>query len=201
MRKVIKSGIYKITNIINGKSYIGSSKNIDARFWEHMKKLYLNIHCNSHLQRSWNKYGKDSFTFGILELCPENKFIEIEDFYISKYQTLNKKHGYNLLSANRQIYSQETREKMSKSRIGKKHSEETKLRMSIGMTNAILRRTPEMKQKTKTLRTGQKKSDETRQKMRASALKRHENMSNEEKKTISTKLKGNKNRMGKLTQN
>ena len=53
-------GVYKIVNTVNGKIYIGSSKNIDRRWNEHIRVLELNAHNNQHLQNAWNKYGKNN---------------------------------------------------------------------------------------------------------------------------------------------
>ena len=63
------SGIYKITNLVNGKFYIGSSVKMMIRKREHLDKLRRNIHSNKHLQRAWNKYGQDNFEFSVIELC------------------------------------------------------------------------------------------------------------------------------------
>ena len=61
------SGIYKITNLINKKYYIGSSLDIKRRWKEHRRNLIKNKHNNIHLQKSWNKYGENSFLFEIIE--------------------------------------------------------------------------------------------------------------------------------------
>lgn len=45
-------GVYKIINTINGKIYIGSSKDIDRRWSEHVRALELNAHINPHLQNA-----------------------------------------------------------------------------------------------------------------------------------------------------
>ena len=66
-----KCGIYLITNLVNGKRYIGSSKDLYKRLYQHIWHLDRNEHENSYLQRSWSKYGKDSFEWGILEYCDE----------------------------------------------------------------------------------------------------------------------------------
>lgn len=79
-------GVYSITNIKNGKVYIGSSKNLKDRLWHHKYDLRLNKHPNPHLQRSYNKYGKSAFKFQILEYCEENERHALEQNYINAYQ-------------------------------------------------------------------------------------------------------------------
>ena len=90
-----KSGVYKITNEVTGKFYIGSSKDIDARFERHKTLLRTNNHVNTILQRSWNKYGPDKFTFAILEECSIEKCIEREQHYLDTLQPF-KSIGYNI---------------------------------------------------------------------------------------------------------
>lgn len=58
-------GIYQISNKINNKKYIGSSKSIEERWSLHKRKLNNNTHFNSHLQRSYNKNGKGAFGFKV----------------------------------------------------------------------------------------------------------------------------------------
>lgn len=79
------SGIYKIRNKINEKYYIGSSNNIQRRWKQHIYSLNKNIHRNSYLQRSWNKYGKNSFDFIILEdnISVDN-LLSREQFHLDK---------------------------------------------------------------------------------------------------------------------
>ena len=90
-----KSGIYKITNEITGKFYIGSSKDIEQRFGEHKMMLNNNKHINVILQRSWNKHGANNFTFSVLEECPADKCIEREQHYLDTLQPF-KSIGYNI---------------------------------------------------------------------------------------------------------
>lgn len=81
-------GIYKITNNINGKVYIGQSINIEKR-WEQHKGCY----CDNLLSKAFIKYGINNFTFEILEECNQEELDDKEIFYISYYDSYN--NGYN----------------------------------------------------------------------------------------------------------
>lgn len=89
-------GIYCIENIQNAKKYIGLSRNIKRRWFEHKSELNRNDHNNKYLQSSWNKYGASKFTFYIVELCEEENLSEREKYYIKQYKTLSHENGYNL---------------------------------------------------------------------------------------------------------
>lgn len=90
------SGIYKIENLVNGKVYIGSSINIRTRITGHLSDLRTNKHCNKYLQYSFDKYGIESFSVEILIDCKEEDLIYYEEFFMNKYDSLNKEKGYNL---------------------------------------------------------------------------------------------------------
>jgi group I intron endonuclease len=94
MKKKAVCGIYEIKNTKNGKVYIGSSVNIEKRWYDHSRNLQEGTHQNSYLQRSYSKWGKDSFEFTILEECPKNKRFEREQFYLDKY--FGRRSCYNL---------------------------------------------------------------------------------------------------------
>lgn len=66
-------GVYKISNIKDGRYYIGHSQNIEKRFKTHKYNLKRGKHINMFLQNSYNKYGLDSFTFEII-----HKFDNVE---------------------------------------------------------------------------------------------------------------------------
>jgi len=90
-------GIYKITNIINNKCYIGKSNNIGNRWSKHLKSLYANSHHSYKLQNDFNEFGINNFTFQVLELTDSDiknmDFLRLEDSYIDKFDSLND--GYN----------------------------------------------------------------------------------------------------------
>lgn len=88
-------GIYMIQNKVNGKVYVGQSVNIEERWRNHKCLLKGNYHENTHLQRSWNKYGEDKFEFTIICECDESQLNTMEIDYISKLRTYDDKVGYN----------------------------------------------------------------------------------------------------------
>lgn len=93
-------GIYKITNLITNKIYIGQSINIPRRWAEHKSRAYeKNTNCyNKPLYRSIRKYGKENFILDILEECPAEKLNEREAYYIGLYNSIVPK-GYNILAS------------------------------------------------------------------------------------------------------
>lgn len=64
----MNSGIYYIINIVNNKKYIGSSFDIKKRISKHFRQLSKNKHINKHLQNAYNFYGKENFSFEIVEI-------------------------------------------------------------------------------------------------------------------------------------
>jgi len=97
-----ESGIYKITNLINGKFYVGKTKRpFHRRKSEHFCRLKNGEHESSTLQRDWDTVGKDrkNYTFEIIEVIhddDENKIKEREKYYIELYinnvDCLNSNH-------------------------------------------------------------------------------------------------------------
>lgn len=94
----MKSGIYKITNEVTGKFYIGSAKDIDWRWTLHRRELRANRHCNQKLQHSWNFYGEDKFSFMILEEVEpiQEKLFEREQYYLDTFKPYIRGMGYNI---------------------------------------------------------------------------------------------------------
>lgn len=109
------SGIYAIYNLINGKRYIGQTKNLYERQCSHIGKLNRGVHANKHLQRSWNKYGANNFEFVVLECCEFSQLNERELYWIDYYQS--NIYGYNIRLdpvTNRGLkWSEEQRAKMN----------------------------------------------------------------------------------------
>lgn len=78
--------IYKTTNNINGKIYIGKEKNNDINYFG--SGVLLN--------KAIKKYGKEAFTKEILEVCDYECVDERECYWIAFYDTTNRNIGYNL---------------------------------------------------------------------------------------------------------
>lgn len=81
----MNSGVYKISNQLTGKIYIGSSINIPIRWNEHKNDLKKKIHCNIYLQRAVEKYGIENFKFEIVEKCDPAYCITLEQKYINAF--------------------------------------------------------------------------------------------------------------------
>lgn len=76
--------IYAILNTTNNKIYIGSTSNFLKRKNQHVSDLNSNTHCNLFLQRSWNKYGRESFDFFSIheDTGSDNDKFSMETYYI-----------------------------------------------------------------------------------------------------------------------
>lgn len=116
------TGVYIIENKTNGKSYIGSTKkSFKHRIGNHMLNLRKNRHHSIKLQRAFNKYGEESFSIRILEMCnpSEARILEQEwfDRMSPEYNmTLVVNETIGMLG---QRHSEKTKNKMSKSATGR----------------------------------------------------------------------------------
>ena len=90
-------GIYKITNKVNGKVYIGQSVHIKQRWKNHKKDAFWTkgVDYNYPLYQAIRKYGYDNFLFEVVEECSKEELNDKEKLYIQQYQSFKKKYGYN----------------------------------------------------------------------------------------------------------
>ena len=90
-------GIYKITNVVNGKVYIGQALNIKNRFNDHKNDPFYPSSRGYHLPFycAIRKYGIENLTFEVLEECLPFELDEKEIYYIAKFEAFGPK-GYNL---------------------------------------------------------------------------------------------------------
>lgn len=93
-------GIYKIENLINGHIYIGQSISIERRLKEHLYKPFYekSDQYNTPLYRAIRKYGKETFSFEIIEECSKDLLNEREIYWIDYYHSYigDGQGGYNL---------------------------------------------------------------------------------------------------------
>ena len=170
--------IYKYTNKVNGKVYIGRTcqtleqrANGNGNGYKHCTYFYNAI----------KKYGWENFEGEILEEgLNDTEAGKRELYYIEKFNSTNKEKGYNLRDSDYRTYTDETREKMSKALAGKKMSEEVRRKMSeqrkgrkmpdslkkkLLAANTGKKRPKEVVEKIRKANTGKKRSEEVKQKM------------------------------------
>lgn len=158
-------GIYQITNTVNGKRYIGKSKDIRKRWRGHIYNNSLGKSVNAHFQAAWNKYGEDSFTFQILEIVDDESQLASRE----KCLVESNKPEYNvaIVEDSQWTYDETTclklrdirlnadsswNKKIGDSLRGKKKSEEATRKMREGLTGRKM--TPEQIEKIRKASTG-----------------------------------------------
>ena len=116
-------GIYVIKNSINGKIYVGKSKNCYKRLHQHMTDIKIdnrNYNENPHLLNAVKKYGEDNFEYYLVEKFDikdsnlEQLLAEKELYWIKELDSLNPNKGYNLRwdTKGKCFCSEETKEKI-----------------------------------------------------------------------------------------
>lgn len=120
--------IYKITNNVNGKIYIGKHST------DNLEDDYMGSGIVLH--KAKQKYGVESFTKEYLAFCDTEEMLNfLEKFYIKKFNAQNPKIGYNLTSGGDgvigYIQTEEAKNKISETHKGKKLTEEHKRKMSL----------------------------------------------------------------------
>jgi predicted GIY-YIG superfamily endonuclease len=116
--------IYQITNMMNGKYYIGSSASFERRVWSHKYELKNGTHKNPKLQAAWNKYGEAAFVFEILETVAEGESqLACEDRYLTGKVGLPECYNINFYAEH--------------SRLGIPHSDESKAKISNKVQAAV----------------------------------------------------------------
>ena len=86
--------VYKITNTINNKVYIGITQSIEKRRIQH-----FNCKKKHPLYNAIKKYGKNNFTFEVIDTSNDRKSLcELEKYYIKLYNSNDRKYGYNITS-------------------------------------------------------------------------------------------------------
>lgn len=96
-------GVYRIVNTRNGKCYVASSRDVNARLNRHKMSLKNNLEAVRQLQAEWNQFGADAFQFEVLDLLepsdkpgynPDEDLAVLEALWIEKLEPWDDK-GYN----------------------------------------------------------------------------------------------------------
>lgn len=115
--------IYRITNMANGKFYVGSADSFARREWQHKYYLRRNEHKNPHLQSAWNKYGEEMFVFELVETIPEGEDQLVwEDRWLRECVGKEDCYNVNTLATAPRLgitLSEESKQKLSANRTGK----------------------------------------------------------------------------------
>ena len=182
------SGIYKIVNKVNGRYYVGSSRDIHSRWIKHQKELTNRTHHNSHLTNAWHKYGRDSFEITLLEEVPIDKLYEAEQVYLD-ICAANPSEAYNANYApdggrpseesirkisqklKGRVFTEEHKRKIGQAMVGRPYSQET--REKIGRYSATRVHSAETRRKIGVASLGHKLSDEVKARIGASNIGKH----------------------------
>ena len=178
-----QSGIYRIKNLETGSMYIGqTAKSFASRWSDHRCDLKAGRHRNIHLQRSYNRHGKDAFEYRVLEIIPQGDMSdkEFEDYInereiilIAEHDTLE--NGYNLTEGGGgtlgHVVSSATKRKLRKANLGKTLTKEhvEKIRAAqIGIPKGPL--SEEHKRKLSEIHMGHVVTEATRKKISKSRM-------------------------------
>lgn len=155
--------IYKATNTVNGKSYIGIAADFENRKAVHLHNARKENGEKFYFHRAIRKYGETSFEWSILL---ENATLDDEIRLIAEHETYQ--NGYNLTIGgdgnNGWVMSEETKRKIGKKALGNKKclgrvvSEETKRKISNSLVGKPL--DEETKKKIGDAHRGRKQSPE-----------------------------------------
>lgn len=134
--------IYKITNLKNGKIYIGQTiKSLKERWRLHkFCSMHPEKYADTRLSRAIRKHGLENFTIEEIEKCENLDLLnEREVYWITFYNTI--KTGYNVLHGGKNSkHSEESKQKISKANFGRKFTEEWKINISNSKKGQVSRR-------------------------------------------------------------
>lgn len=162
------SGIYKFTNKLKNKVYIGQGINLRVRIKNHIDN-YKKDKKNSHFYSSMKKYGIENFDVEILQQgnFSKTELDEMEITYIRLFKSQNPKLGYNMTGGGEGIvgfkHSEETKQKQRYIKLGKIVSQETREKLRSTITGK--KHSKQSKEKISKVHKGKVVSQETRDKI------------------------------------
>lgn len=103
-------GVYEIVNTVDGSVYVGSSINVQLRFYQHRRALRMGNHHNILLQQAWDKEGEKAFEFCILQAIAMQNLGNvdldgIEQDYITSYSSEGKCYNIKGNSLLKEIFT------------------------------------------------------------------------------------------------
>ena len=113
------AGTYEIKNRLDGKAYGGSSGQIEKRWQKHLSMLRNNRHHCEYFQNAWNKYGKESFEFIILEVIEDPiERLATEQVWLDIHHANKTCYNIAITAGPGGPLSEETKQRMSKAQMG-----------------------------------------------------------------------------------
>lgn len=92
------AAIYALRCTVNNKCYVGATKHLQRRLYQHFARLRSGRHENKRLNRDLRKHGEDAFVVEVLEWCDDPRLRpERERVWMARLKTLNPRYGYNIL--------------------------------------------------------------------------------------------------------
>lgn len=191
--------VYKATNKVNGKVYVGKTNNLARRKVEHLCKSRCKG--SAHFHRALNKYGLDNFVFEILEEHESGESAyEAETRFIAAFQSSNKRVGYNMTPGGEGLREVTPQERQRRSLLakswtgprnhffGRYHTSEAKAKMAEAARKRVGPNNPMW---------GRPVSEETRQ--RLIAVNKGRKMGDEQRRQVSRQHAGELSSTAKVT--
>jgi len=120
-------GIYKIRNKITNQSYVGQSQNVKKRIHEHFRLLDKGCHINPILQHSYNKYGKNAFDWSLeIECGLADDLDDFENEFLQGRAHFDEPCVFNISDTAKvpmrgKKHTEETKQKISKSKVNQRN--------------------------------------------------------------------------------
>jgi len=195
MRKIY---LYRITNLLSDKVYIGQTVNSGRRWSDH--KWLSRRKPEQYIHNAMNKYGIENFLFEVIAECklPDDAN-ESEKQLIVQYDSRNPEKGYNLAPGGETAWNTGLPTKQQPM-YGKHHSENSRKKISESNIGKLNPHSEEWKEKVSNALFGHEVSDKTKEKIKNKQINKCKSEITKKKMSDShKKLVGEKHPKAKLT--